>query len=124
MKLWVDDIRTSPDDSWSICRNVSTAINALYHFFWDVEVINLDHDISHQVVMSGMSRPYPCDETFKAVAIYIATLKKWNPNWNPIVKIHTSNYSGANEMKAILEEAGIHPDVEIAKGANRLETIL
>lgn len=124
MKLWIDDIRTPPDDSWNICRTVGSAITALYHFFWEVEMINLDHDISHQVVVGKMSRPYPCDETFKAVAMYIATLKRYNPNWEPSVRIHTSNHSGAHDMKSILEAVGIHPDVEIAKGANRLETIL
>lgn len=122
MKLFVDDIRTPPDETWNICRTVGSAINALYRF--EVEEIALDHDISHLITVDGFPRPYPCNETFKPVAIYIATLKKANPDWNPHVSIHTSNHSGAHEMKAILLDAGIEPEVVISKAANRLETIL
>ena len=124
MKLWIDDIRTPPDDSWHICRNVSSAIRALDMFADEVTDINLDHDISHQVVVGKMSRPYPCEETFQAVARYIATLKLLHPQWSPKVQIHTSNYVGAQEMQDILKNAEIYADAKVVGGANRLETIL
>lgn len=127
MKLWIDDIRTPPDDSWHICRNVSAAIRALDMFWNEVSEINLDHDISHQVVMAGTSRTYPCDETFEAVARYLACLKGQDgaAPWHPTIKIHTSNRVGAVRMRDILNEAGFQ-NVEsvVAPGANRLETIL
>ena len=89
MKLFIDDIRTPPDESWHICRSVSAAIRALDMFYGKVEEITLDHDISHQVALGGMSRPYPCDETFEAVARYIAKMKYYEPSWNPKIEIHT-----------------------------------
>lgn len=125
MKLFVDDIRTPPNDTWHICRTVISAIKALDMFWSTVEEISLDHDISHQVVMGGMSRPYPCDETFEVVAICIAQIKKLNPSWAPKIEIHTSNYTGARNMRVRLEDAGFKDVTSvIEKGANRLETIL
>ena len=124
MKLWIDDIRTPPDMSWHICRSVSAAIRALDMFYENVEEINLDHDISHQIIMREMERPYPCEETFEAVARYIATLKRYHVTWEPKIQIHTSNYVGAQIMKKILEEVGLKPVTKVVGGANRLETIL
>lgn len=81
--------------------------------------------------MGRMSRPYACEETFETVARYIALYKKFVDSnqhvampWNPSIRIHTSNPVGAKNMKAILEGAGLAPTVELARGANRLETIL
>ncbi len=124
LKLWIDDIRTPPDDSWHICRDVSSAIRALDMFWEQVREINLDHDISHQVVINAMSRPYPCTETFEAVARYIATLKHAHSEWSPFIQIHTSNYAGASSMQKILLDAKLHANAKVIGGANRLETIL
>lgn len=131
MKLFIDDIRTPPDDTWNICRDVSSAIRALDMFYEDVSEIMLDHDISHQVVVGKMSRPYPCEETFEAVARYLATLKKYQDArtdehriWSPKIHIHTSNHVGAKKMMDILKNAGFEVDAKVVGGANRLETIL
>ncbi len=131
MKLFIDDIRTPPSDKWHICRDVSSAIRALDLFYQQVDEIMLDHDISHQVIVGGMSRPYPCTETFEAVARYLAKLKKYedvrqdeHPIWDPVIHIHTSNFVGAERMKDIITEAGFKVDAKVVGGANRLETIL
>lgn len=122
MKLWVDDIRIPPDDSWHICRSVYAAVRALEMFWPDVDQINLDHDISHQVTIGKMSRPYPCDETFAVVAMYMALIKKANPTWNPKITIQTSNPVGAELMENILMNAGFPmPERKKVGGANRLE---
>lgn len=125
MKLWVDDIRNAPDDSWHHARSVSAAIRALDMFALEITEINLDHDISHQVVVGGMSRPFPCDETFEAVARYIARMKMHlmlaQTEWKPKIRIHTSNPAGAKAMQQILCDVSLVPEVVIARGANRLE---
>lgn len=123
MRLWIDDIRTPPDESWNICRTVLSAIRAIDMFGEGIDEIALDHDISHQVIVGKMSRPYPCEETFEAVARHIAERIR-RTGWKPKISIHTSNPAGAAAMKSILKEVGIEPDVNILKGANRLETIL
>ena len=136
MKLWVDDIRTPPDlpaqagDSWHICRTVHAAAMALYNFSNEITEISLDHDISHQIELGGVSRPFPCAETFVPVAILIGLTKQqaiWNIEgikWDPIVTIHTSNPSGGKLMKDILDEYGIEATLKPMGAANRLETFL
>lgn len=128
MKLWIDDIRTPPDDTWHIARSVSAAIRAIDMFGPEFTAINLDHDISHQIVMSGMLRPYACEETFEAVARFMVHYRNAQEevgiDFHPLIHIHTSNPVGAANMKKILEDANFKVDVQIAHGANRLETIL
>lgn len=128
MKLWVDDIRNAPDETWSVARTVTSAIRALAMF--SPEEISLDHDISHQVAVGELSRLYPCAETFQAVAHYIAekyilkaqlAIYESNEAWNPKVTIHTSNPVGAKELEAILVVAGIDPVIRLTGLANRLE---
>lgn len=121
MKLWIDDIRIPPDNSWHICRSVGGAVRALDMYYLQVTEINLDHDISHQVILGKMSRPYACDETFESVARYIAILKKVSPQWNPTVNIQTSNPIGADTMMKIFTDAGIRSERKFVGGANRLE---
>ena len=122
MKLFVDDIRTAYDSSWTTVRTVTEAIRYIAHFHF--EEISLDHDISHY--------PFPlnewdveqtvamCEETYQPVAYYIAA-KYWvqkdvpqiegvgllRPSWYPKITIHSSNPRGAKEMHDILRDAGI-----------------
>lgn len=128
MKLWVDDIRQAPDDTWTVAKTVTSAINALS--IYDFDVISLDHDISHQVTVGALGRPYPCEENFQPVARYIAAkyvhtgmsvvYEQADP-WVPKVILHTSNPIGATCMEAILVEAGIKPTIKPMGLANRLE---
>ena len=146
MKLYVDDIRSAPDEKWKIVRTVEAAINAIDVF--DFEVISLDHDISHQVVIGKMSRPYPCDETFYPVAVFIKEKYKsrlmgkevgavitclsidcperkggeCKEGIIPKIIIHTANPAGALRMEAVLK--GFEIERKDSYPANRLETIL
>jgi hypothetical protein len=118
-KLFVDDIRSAPDDTWNIARTVTDAISAIEIF--DFEVIALDHDISHQIIMGDMSRPYQCAETFVPVAQYIA-LKYRDAAKRPKIIIHTANPAGAIRLAGHLQQFEI--ERKHLTPANRLETIL
>lgn len=115
MKLFVDDIRNAPDESWTVARTINAAISAIDTF--DFEVISLDHDISHQVSVGALSRPYPCEETFTAVAYFIK--EKYLARIKPKIVIHTSNPVGALKIKGILKDFEIREVHTIL--ANRLE---
>lgn len=122
MKLYVDDIRNAPDENWTVARTVLSAIRAIKMF--DFDEISLDHDISHQVAIGSLSRPYPCDETFEAVALYIA--EKYHtdmgvPRSYPKITLHTSNPVGAEKMKGVLAEVGIPSEIRMTGLSNRLE---
>jgi len=124
MKLFIDDIRNAPDDSWVVARTVTSAIRAISQFGNEIETISLDHDISHQVAIGKLSRPYPCDECFCAVAYFIkefygrALLEGLLSQ--PKIVIHTSNPAGGKEMAVILG-GDFKIEYKLAGIANRLE---
>lgn len=101
MKLWVDDYRDAPDDTWHTARNVTQAISALYHFSTEFKEISLDHDIEHSV------------ETFLPVAMYIGLIKNnavyhiWGLKWKPKITIHSINPVGSKEIQNVLAEYGL-----------------
>lgn len=124
MKLFIDDIRNAPDESWTVARSVDSAISFISQFGDQIEEISLDHDISHQVGMGELSRPYPCVETFTAVARYMVEYYLSDDRIkNPKVTVHSSNPMGAKNIQFILQDFGEVPYVPYGP-ANRLETIV
>lgn len=117
MKLWVDDIRNAPDESWTVARTVTSAIRAIARF--EFESISLDHDISHQVTVGSFARPYPCDETFMAVAYYIVA--KYKGKSAPNISIHSSNLVAGDEMLGVLNDGEIYAQHKPMGLVNRLE---
>ena len=115
MKLRADHIRNAPDDTWHVARTATEAIRAIARY--DFDVISLDHDISHQVHVDNLSRPYPCGETFASVAYYIA--EKYRNALAPRIILHTSNQVAGDEMAEVL--APIQVEKKYMGAANRLE---
>lgn len=111
MKLWLDDMRDAPDDSWTVIRKVQPAIIFLTQFWDSITAISLDHDIENR----------PDDETFKPVAYYIGALytagfhiamDRANREGHatihsPSLTVHSDNPVGAKEMMAILKDSGL-----------------
>jgi hypothetical protein len=115
MRLFVDDIRDAPDDSWHVCRKVEEAIRIIART--RVEEVSLDHDIENR----------PSDETYKPVAYFLGMAVKAQHaeamtdcmeetlgyedlheyQWLPKVTIHSMNPAGAKEMADILSDYGI-----------------
>ena len=121
MKLYVDDIRNAPDESWAVARTVRSAIAFIHQFGLEVTEISLDHDISHQVsIGTKLERPFPCEETFASVAYFIGAYYK-SVGKKPKVTIHTSNPSGAQTMERILGQYDVGADIKMLGAANRLE---
>lgn len=120
MKLWVDDIRNAPNDTWHVARTALEAIRAIARY--DFEEISLDHDISHQVHVGKTERPFPCEETFASVAYYIAAhYRGVDQDKLPEIFFHTSNQVAGDEMAAMLFDAGIMSEKKYMGAANRLE---
>jgi hypothetical protein len=115
MKLYVDDIRNAPDETWTLVRTISEAIKFLALYGMEVTHISLDHDISFPVYVDGTTRPYPSKDTFATVAYYIARTKQYfdeMSEWRPDITIHTSNPDGAETIYRILKDVGIEAKVE------------
>ncbi len=123
IKLYVDDIRPAPDSSWMVARTVSSAIAAIAQFGEQMEVISLDHDISHQVsIGNGLERPFPCNETFTPVAWFMKHYYMTLPKKPAQIIIHTSNPEGAQKMKSILQRVFSDSKLQVRPmgAANRL----
>src|SRR4029453_5057563 len=102
-KLYIDDLRNSPDDSWIVARTITGAIRVLATM--DVDVISLDQDISHHVSVEGNDRPFACIKTFSAVCYFIG--EKYKGLAPPNIILHPSNPVGAQRMRHILDSYGL-----------------
>lgn len=107
MKLWHDDIRRPPDDSWLWSRTNREAILALRTR--DIEECSLDHDMGlHdwdpdeqdadlRVAYDAANQPDGVELVEAMIAAGLVPEK---------VRIHSFNYDGAKRMQAKLEDAG------------------
>lgn len=109
MKLWIDDMRQPPSEGWIWCRSVNDAIdfieeieyrfynykriiNSPYHQYWEIKLIDIDHD-------AGEYAKYGGD--------YIELL-----NWleetgrNYPIHIHSMNVVGCMNMRRIIQRNG------------------
>ncbi len=114
MKLYIDDIRDAPDESWTLVRTISEAIRFIDRYSHEIKEISLDHDISYEVRIEGVYRPFPSPETYQPVAHFIAEKYLCRmlmqelpgnglPPWRDLkVTLHTANSVGAQNMKEIL----------------------
>lgn len=119
MKLFVDDIRKAPDESWTVARNVSAAVRLLEAYWPQITEVSLDHDISHYENLDESDvdqNVQACGEDFQAVARYMALLRRYAlsrqtleftpKEFDPKITVHTSNHDGALRIREILEQAG------------------
>jgi len=118
IKLYVDDLREAPK-GWTLVTTVTQAIRVIFWYGADIKEISLDHDISHQVKVGELARPYPCGETFQAVAYFIKTFYTLDEH-KPDITIHTANPVGAEALEGILE--GFNVEIKMMKPANKLES--
>lgn len=90
MKIYLDDIRNPPDDTWVVCRTAEEAINLLW--VYKVHEISLDHDL-------GKDRKTGYD-----VICEIEEMCFDDPNYIvPIIHIHTANPVGRTKMQSALD---------------------
>lgn len=91
MKLWVDDERPAPDDTWTVARDSATAISHLYMIGTPaviktgdrLEEVSLDHDLGGD------------DTGFQVLDWMIAYAE-----WPDVLTIHTSNPPARKRMLA------------------------
>lgn len=102
LKLWIDDIRDAPDDSWVVARKVQEAIRLISHQRFTT--ISLDHDIENR----------PSDETFLPVAYFIGEKFNNDTFWADELEviIHSINPVGAKEMQMVLEDCGLFAELK------------
>ncbi|ORB77462.1 cyclic-phosphate processing receiver domain-containing protein [Mycobacterium timonense] len=78
MKLWVDDLRQPPDDTWVWSKTSQNAIDTLMLAgLGEITEISLDHDLGG-------------DDTTRPVVLWMCEHNRWPEN----VGIHTANPVG------------------------------
>lgn len=97
MKIWVDDIRTPPDDSWVWFENSCDAIGMLKVvrlWRYDIELMSLDHDLGG-------------DDTSRAIVLWMCE----NDFWPEEVIVHSANPVGVEWLEGMIER--YKPDDEV-----------
>ena len=93
MRLWIDDLRAPPDDTW-IWAKSSNEARSLYLDLQFIEV-SFDHDLGG-------------DDTAMPIANMIEELAANGEAEPPIWHIHSANPVGRQNLKAALQSAERH----------------
>lgn len=110
MKVWHDDIRRPPDDSWTWARTNEEAKLLILNN--NVKEISLDHDMGLEA--------YDPDEQDADLRIGSSEqdgyeLVKWMCEWNripAIVSVHSWNPIGAKRMALLFQDYGVKATVK------------
>jgi hypothetical protein len=90
MKLFIDDIRNAPDDTWVVARTNTEAIRIMYTNRDRITHISFDHDCGDS------------NESFQASAYYLALLIELLQDYLPVITVHSANPIGVEKIKSIL----------------------
>lgn len=93
MKIWVDDIRTPPDETWVWYKTSSEVIEWLeYDKSWtdmtfaiDTQVMSLDHDLGG-------------DDTTRPIVLWMCE----NEYWPKEVRVHSANPVGIEWLEGMI----------------------
>lgn len=113
VKLWLDDVRPAPDETWVVARSVEEARDILSVRF--VEIASLDHDMGECDECAAVFPPrgYPlvtdtCRHKMTGYdfVMWMAETGKW-PASKPAV--HSVNPVGRQRMEAVIARYYVRP---------------
>lgn len=90
LKLFLDDIRDPPDDTWILCRDVPTFIHLARH----ADVLSLDHDLG-----DGVPTGY---DVLLTLEKEVAMQGLWADKV-PVIQVHSANPVGISNMIACIK---------------------
>ena len=100
MKLWHDDIRSPPDDSWLWARTNEEAIKILQEN--DIELASLDHDLGLESLDPYAKDAWLLKGQGEKTGVDLVKWMVENNRVPPEVIIHSWNTPGAHRMASIL----------------------
>ncbi len=87
MKLWVDDLRKPPDQTWVWCRSSAEAIDILHRVGSGVVTqMSLDHDLGG-------------DDTTRPIVLWLCESLAY---WPAIITVHSANPVGREWLEAMI----------------------
>lgn len=103
MKIWVDDVRPAPDDSYHWVKSVNQAKSYIEECeymhnvsrskkFWEIEVVDLDHDAGEYADHGG--------DYIKLLDWFEETGRNYS------IRIHSMNPVGVENMRRIIRRNG------------------
>ena len=105
MKLWLDDTRNPPDNTWTIARTADEAI-ALLREHCCTEA-SLDHDLGHCAACEGCNGyQSSCGCRCHLSGTFVVNWMASENVWPDTVHVHSCNCVGAKNMVATLNRYG------------------
>jgi hypothetical protein len=98
VKLWLDDFRPPPDETWLWVKTAPDAVKVLKTR--KVEQISLDYDVLW--APGGSSVDWENKRTGMAVVLFMERKGIWPPE----IRIHSKSVGGAARMAEVLERNG------------------
>lgn len=111
MKLWHDDIRRPPDDTWTWCRTNAAAERFLLHNLNAVTEASLDHDLGFDTEDPDANGARLLRGDSELTGRDLARWMVENDLVPPKVTVHSWSPPGAAAIAAILREGD--PEAEI-----------
>lgn len=100
MKLFLDDVRDAPDDTWMVFRDVPTfllhARNAE-----PTDILSLDHDLGEESKLTGY-------DTIAQLEMEVITQGLWCVHGMPTILIHSANPVGRDRMLSCINSMRRH----------------
>ena len=93
MKLFLDDVRKPPDDTWILCRTAAKFCRLAHHTI-EGDVLSLDHDL-------GLDQPTGY-EVMTSLEKDVALNGLWSIEGMPEIKFHSANPVGVADMERAL----------------------
>lgn len=98
MKLWIDDVRPAPDDSYTWVKSTRDACPLIYYFWKDIVLISLDHDAGDYAKVGG---------DYIKILDYIEQMTYGGfPAPAFVFHIHSMNPVGVQNMRNIIRRNG------------------
>jgi len=98
MKIWLDDIRTPPDNTWTWCKSAQDFESVLQHIA-EVTDISFDHDIASYDARTG-------DEITGYHCLCMIEKIWWNDGnfVVPRMTVHSANPVGRARMQKLIDK--------------------
>lgn len=96
MKLWLDDVRVPPDDTWTWVKTVDEAVAVLTRC--DVTEASLDHDLGYVIGTTTL------EATGYDFCLWMAEQHDVWPTQS--IQVHSANGVGARPMCGVVDRYG------------------
>jgi hypothetical protein len=101
MKIWLDDVRNAPDETWLWVRDFDEAQSALNKYRGKVELMSFDHDLG--LVEDGLFLDY-ADSGYDLLCWIEKMAAKGKWQFVPArMQIHSANPVGRKNMQAAID---------------------